>query len=175
MTLPHSIFVSYDSLSRAPVRVSAAPVLQYRPDRAPAANPPPSVFLDSSFYFVRSAFSSHDNATYLPCPSRIIKPTGGSPRKLSQVFFLDILFCGAALISNRALKVTRCIHEVRRSFSRLFLSRLLISRLFHSSIRKIARESLAPVMARVPQRLLLSSFRAQQTTSTTRGHLHTPR
>lgn len=76
---PRPIFVSYEPLTRTPVRVSASPVLLHHPVQAsPAAPSPTSILLNSAFVFVHSPPSTpmNNSATYMPCPSIIINPTG---------------------------------------------------------------------------------------------------
>ena len=80
--LPHPIFLSYETLSRAPIRVTASPVLKFRPKQEPlVSTSPPSLHLKSAYYFVGSPTRTlvNDNTTFLPCPSMIIKPTGFCP------------------------------------------------------------------------------------------------
>jgi hypothetical protein len=79
VVLPHPMFLSYETLSRAPIRVTASPVLKFRPKQEPLfSTAPSSLHLKSAYYFVGSPTRTlvNDNTTFLPCPSIIIKPTG---------------------------------------------------------------------------------------------------
>ncbi len=116
---PHSIFVSYDALTRSPVGVSASPVLLLRPTLSPPASPPPpSLQLNSAFFFVESsrAALAGNGSAYMPCPSIVLNPTGMQRSNFASMCFFsffntECLFLSSALISGRPLKVARCIQQ----------------------------------------------------------------